>query len=70
MEVAYPGQLGIVVQEQRDWPAAEKYYREELQIYIEFDDSRERSGISHFPLVAGSAQDCFRAGMDARPFIK
>ncbi len=40
-------QLGIVAQEQRQWPAAEGYYKEALQIKIEFKDRYEQAGTLH-----------------------
>ncbi|MCB0078088.1 MAG: CHAT domain-containing protein [Anaerolineales bacterium] len=39
--------LGIVAQEQRLWPQAERYYQQALQIYIDFNDRYEQAGTLH-----------------------
>jgi tetratricopeptide (TPR) repeat protein len=39
--------LGNVAQEQRQWPQAEQYYQQALQIYIEFNDRYEQASTYH-----------------------
>jgi tetratricopeptide (TPR) repeat protein len=39
--------LGIVAQEQRQWAQAERYYRQALEIYVEFNDRYEQVGTYH-----------------------
>ena len=40
-------QLGRVTQEQRQWPQAEQYYQQALQIYDEYNDRHEQAGTYH-----------------------
>ncbi len=40
-------QLGIVAQEQRQWASAEGYYRQALEIYVEFGDRYEQARTYH-----------------------
>jgi tetratricopeptide (TPR) repeat protein len=40
-------QLGSVAQEQRQFPQAEQYYQQALQIYIEYNDRYEQSMTYH-----------------------
>ena len=46
-EASTLNQLGIVAQEQRQWQAAEKYLKDALQIYIEFNDRYEQAKTLH-----------------------
>jgi len=39
--------LGIVAQEQQQWPKAEQYYQKALKIRIEFNDRYEQAGTYH-----------------------
>ena len=40
-------QLGRVAEEQRQWAAAEGYYRQALALYVEFNDRYEQAGTYH-----------------------
>jgi len=40
-------QLGMVAQEQRQWAQAEEYYRQALQIYIDFNDRYRQAATYH-----------------------
>jgi tetratricopeptide (TPR) repeat protein len=50
--------LGRVAQEQRQWPAAERYYKEALQIKIDFNDRYEQAGtLGQLGLLAEAQED-------------
>jgi tetratricopeptide (TPR) repeat protein len=40
-------QLGVVAQQQRQWPQAEQYYQQALQIYIDFKDRYLQASTYH-----------------------